>query len=159
MLMLSTPDLCDKHPERVQIMTPILTSYGGRDRFCGEIVTVKCFEDNSKVKQLAAESGAGKVLVIDGGGSLRRALLGDMIAANAVENGWQGMVINGCVRDVEVLAELDLGVMALAAIPMKTEKMNIGDINVTVNFGGLEFQPGHYIYADRNGVLVSPSAL
>ena len=99
------------------------------------------------------------MLVVDGGGSLRRALLGDMIAENAVRNGWEGLIIYGCVRDVDALAELDLGVQALAAIPLKTDKRGIGDLNVPVTFGGITFRPGEYVYADNNGVIVSPSPL
>ena len=99
------------------------------------------------------------MLVVDGGGSLRRALLGDMIAEKAAKNGWEGMVIYGCVRDVDVLAQTDLGVQALASHPMKTDKRNIGDLNVAVTFGGVTFQPGHYVYADNNGIIVSPEPL
>ena len=154
-----TPDLCDAYPELVQVVEPMFANYGGRDSFGGEIVTVKCHEDNSLVKSQADQPGHGKVLVVDGGGSLRRALLGDMIAEKAAKNGWEGMVIYGCVRDVDVLAQTDLGVQALASHPMKTEKRNIGDLNVTVTFGGVSFIPGHYIYADNNGVIVSPEPL
>ncbi|WP_036860341.1 ribonuclease E activity regulator RraA [Porticoccus hydrocarbonoclasticus] len=159
MMFFATPDLCDDYPELVQVMEPMMTNYGGRDTFGGEIVTVKCHEDNSLVKESAGKPGHGKVLVVDGGGSLRRALLGDMIAENAVRNGWEGLIIYGCVRDVDALAELDLGVQALASIPLKTDKRGIGDLNVPVTFGGITFHPGGYVYADNNGVIVSPSPL
>jgi regulator of ribonuclease activity A len=154
-----TPDLCDAHPELVQVVEPMFSNFGGRDSFGGEIVTVKCFEDNSVVKSQADQPGKGKVLVVDGGGSLRRALLGDMIAEKAAINGWEGMVIYGCVRDVDVLAQTNLGVQALASHPMKTDKRGIGDLNVVVTFAGVTFRPGEFIYADNNGVIVSPSAL
>jgi regulator of ribonuclease activity A len=154
-----TPDLCDAHPELVQVVEPMFSNFGGRDSFGGEIVTVKCFEDNSVVKSQADQPGKGKVLVVDGGGSLRRALLGDMIAEKAAKNGWEGMVIYGCVRDVDVLAQTNLGVQALASHPMKTDKRGIGDLNVVVTFAGVTFRPGEFIYADNNGVIVSPSAL
>lgn len=154
----STPDLCDAHPE-VRVLAPMLRNFGSSSAFGGEIVTVKCFEDNSLVKEQAARPGAGKVLVVDGGGSLRKALLGDLIAASAVQNGWEGLVIYGCVRDVDALAALPLGVQALGAIPLKTEKRGIGDLNVPVTFGGITFHPGEFVYADNNGVIVSAVAL
>ena len=155
----STPDLCDDHPDVVSVLEPILVNFGGRDSFGGEIVTVKCHEDNSLVKENAGKPGHGKVMVVDGGGSLRRALLGDMIAENAVKNGWEGLIIYGCVRDVDALAELDLGVQAMGSIPIKTDKRGIGDFNVVVTFGGVTFNPGEYVYADNNGVIVSTCAL
>ncbi|WP_373388287.1 ribonuclease E activity regulator RraA [Pseudomonas alcaligenes] len=154
-----TPDLCDAYPELVQVVEPMFANFGGRDSFGGEIVTVKCHEDNSLVKSQADQPGKGKVLVVDGGGSLRRALLGDMIAEKAAKNGWEGMVIYGCVRDVDVLAQTDLGVQALGSHPMKTDKRNIGDLNIPVTFGGVTFKPGHYVYADNNGIIVAPEPL
>lgn len=154
-----TPDLCDAYPELVQVVEPMFSNFGGRDSFGGEIVTLKCFEDNSLVREQAEQDGHGKVLVVDGGGSLRCALLGDMIAEKAVKNGWEGMVIFGCVRDVDVLAQTDLGVQALASHPLKTEKRGLGDLNKAVTFGGVTFKPGEFIYADNNGIIVSPSAL
>lgn len=153
-----TPDLCDRNAD-VQVLEPMLSGYGGRPAFGGEIVTVKCFEDNSVVKDQLGKPGRGKVLVVDGGGSLRRALLGDQIAAGAVKNGWEGVILYGCVRDVCRLAELDLGVQALAAIPLKSERKGIGELNVPVTFGGVTFRPGEYVYADDNGVVVAPRAL
>lgn len=154
-----TPDLCDEFPDLVTVLEPMMNSYGGRDSFGGEIVTVKCFEDNSIVKEQVAQRGDGKVMVVDGGGSLRRALLGDMLAAKAAENNWQGLIIYGCIRDVDVIYQTDLGVMALATHPMKTDKRGIGDLNVPVTFGGVTFIPGQYVYADNNGVVVSPELL
>ncbi|SDG99942.1 regulator of ribonuclease activity A [Pseudomonas flavescens] len=154
-----TPDLCDANPELVSVLEPMFSNFGGRDSFAGQIVTVKCFEDNSLVKAQAEEPGEGKVLVVDGGGSLRCALLGDMIAAKAASNGWEGMVIYGCVRDVDVLAQTHLGVQALASHPLKTEKRGLGDLNVVVTFAGVCFRPGEYVYADNNGIIVSPRAL
>lgn len=155
----STPDLCDENPDLVQVLEPILANFGGRESFGGEIVTIKCHEDNSLVKEQAGKPGHGKVMVVDGGGSLRRALLGDMIAENAVNNGWEGLIIYGCVRDVDALIELDLGVQAMASIPLKTEKRGIGERNIAVTFGGITFKPGDYVYADNNGVIVSSEAL
>ncbi|TQV73527.1 putative 4-hydroxy-4-methyl-2-oxoglutarate aldolase [Exilibacterium tricleocarpae] len=155
----STPDLCDAHPELVRVMEPMLSNFGGRFAFGGEIVTVKCHEDNSLVKEQAAQPGRGKVMVVDGGGSLRRALLGDMIAESAVDNGWEGIIIYGCIRDVDAIGALDLGVQALDTVPLKTQKRGIGDLNVTVTFGGVSFVPGEYVYADNNGVIVAAEPL
>lgn len=155
-----TPDLCDEYPDLVRVVTPTLTkNYGGRDSFGGEIVTIKCHEDNSLVKEQAGCDGRGKVMVVDGGGSLRKALLGDMIAEKAVANGWEGIIIYGCIRDAAAIAELNLGVQALATIPLKTQKRGIGDLNIPVVFGGVEFKPGEYVYADCNGVIVSAQRL
>lgn len=154
-----TPDLCDAYPELVQVVEPMFNNYGGIESFGGEIVTVKCYEDNSKVKELVEQDGKGKVMVIDGGASMRKALMGDMIAEKAAKNGWEGAIIYGCIRDVDAIMQTDLGVQALATVPLKTDKRGLGDINVNVKFGGVEFIPGHYVYADNNGVIVSPEAL
>lgn len=154
-----TPDLCDEYPEQIQVVEPMFSNFGGRESFGGQIVTVKCFEDNSQVKALVDTDGRGKVMVVDGGGSLRHALLGDMLAEKAANNGWEGIIINGCIRDVDVIMQTDLGVQALATNPLKTEKRGLGDVDVPVKFGGVVFHPGHYVYADNNGVIVSASAL
>ena len=153
-----TPDLCDAYPD-VAVVEPMFTNFGGHDSFGGEIVTVKCFEDNSLVKDLVAQDGTGKVMIVDGGGSLRRAMLGDMLAEQAAQNSWQGIIIYGCVRDVDVLIQTALGIQALGSHPMKTEKRGVGEHNVPVTFGGVTFRPGEYVYADNNGIIVSPVAL
>lgn len=153
------PDLCDQFPDLVQVVEPMFGNFGGREVFFGEIVTLKAFEDNSLVREQVALPGKGKVLVIDGGGSMRRAMLGDMLAEQAAKNGWEGMLINGCIRDVNAIGETDLGVAALGTHPMKTDKRGLGDLNVAVTFGGVTFRPGHYLYADNNGVLISPQPL
>ena len=158
-MQIITPDLCDKYPELVQVVEPMFNNYGGRESFGGEIVTVKCFEDNSVVKEQVGNSGHGKVMVVDGGASMRAALLGDMLAEKAAENGWEGIIVYGCIRDVDVIMETDLGVQALSTHPMKTDKRGLGDLNVPVTFGGVTFKPGQYIYADNNGVIVSPEKL
>ncbi|MFL0806889.1 MAG: ribonuclease E activity regulator RraA [Oceanobacter sp.] len=154
-----TPDLCDEYPELIQVVEPMFTNYGGREAFGGEIVTLKAFEDNSKVRELVATDGTGKVMVVDGGGSLRRAMLGDMLAEKAAQNGWEGIIIYGCIRDVDVIMETELGVQALATNPLKTDKKGLGELNVEVKFGGVVFVPGQYVYADNNGVIVSPEPL
>lgn len=150
----TTPDLCDIHAE-VAVAEPLFRDYGGKAAFCGRVVTLNCYEDNSRVRDLVATDGRGKVLVVQGGGSLRRSLLGDMLAERAVANGWNGFLINGCVRDVEALAKLPLGVKALAACPLKTEKLGKGEVEVEVRFAGIVFRPGQWLYADGNGVIVA----
>ena len=157
--MRSTPDLCDDHETIVQVADPIFSNYGGRERFGGQIVTVKCFEDNSKVKELVGVPGNGKVLVVDAGGSMRRACLGDMLAEQASKNGWAGIVMYGCIRDVDEIMVTDIGVQALGVHPMKTEKRGLGEINVPVTFAGITFKPGDYLYADNNGIIVAPQPL
>lgn len=154
-----TPDLCDAYPELVQAVEPMFSNFGGRDSFGGQIVTIKCHEDNSRVKEQVALEGQGKVLVVDGGGSLRCALLGDQLAEQAAKNGWEGLLLYGCIRDVDVIAQIDLGVQALASHPKKTEKRGIGDLDVPVTFAGVTFRPGDWLYADNNGVIISPSPL
>lgn len=157
--MKPTPDLCDQYPDLVRVLEPMLRSYGGRKQFSGAIVTVKCFEDNSCVKQLVGTPGEDRVLVVDGGGSMRRACLGDMLAEKASSNGWSGIIIYGCIRDVDEIMATDIGVQALGVHPVKTEKKDIGEINIPVTFGGLTFVPGEYLYADNNGVVVSAESL
>ena len=159
MMTISTPDLCDQFSDLVQVVAPMFKNYGGIAAFGGEIVTVKCFEDNSLVKEQLALPGAGKVLVVDGGGSLRKALLGDVIAASAVKNNWSGVLVYGCIRDVDAIGAMPLGVQALNSIPLKTERRGIGELNVAVTFGGVTFKPGEFIYADNNGVISASNAL
>jgi len=153
-----TPDLCDEFPE-VKVVAPGFNNYGGIKAFGGEIVTVKCFEDNSVVKEQVGLPGKGRVMVVDGGGSMRHALLGDMLAEKAASNGWAGLIIYGCVRDVDEIGNTDLGVQALATYPRKSEKRGLGDLDVPVTFHGVTFQPGHYVYADNNGIVVSEKPL
>lgn len=155
---VSTPDLCDAHPDRARVLEPMMANFGGIDGFAGTAVTVKCFEDNSLVKQLAAETGEGRVIVVDGGGSMRRALLGDEVAARAAASGWAGLVIYGCVRDVDQLAVTDIGIQAIGAVPVKTDKRGLGDRDVPVSFGGVTIRPGDWIAADNNGVVVLDAA-
>mgnify|MGYP000689706325 FL=1 len=157
--MKSIPDLCDLYPDLVHALEPMFSNYGGRERFGGEIVTVKCFEDNSLVKQLVETDGYGRVMVVDAGGSMRRACLGDMLAEKASANGWSGLVIYGCIRDVDEVMATDIGVQALGVHPIKTDKKGIGETQVNVTFAGVTFVPGDYLYADNNGIIVSAKAL
>lgn len=153
------PDLCDLYSEQLQIAEPIFTSYGKRTCFYGEVVTVSCFEDNSRVRELVAQNGKGKIMVIDGGGSKRRALLGDMLAEKAVNNGWEGFVINGAIRDIAAQSQLSIGIHALCAHPIPTEKRGLGDLGKTLRFAGITIAPGDYIYCDLNGIAVSKQPL
>ncbi|MDP2561691.1 putative 4-hydroxy-4-methyl-2-oxoglutarate aldolase [Psychrobium sp. 1_MG-2023] len=153
------PDLCDEFPEQVRVLHPVFTSYGAKSIFSGEVVTVKCFEDNSVVKSLVNQPGKGRVIVVDGGGSVRKALLGDMLAQAAADNGWAGLVINGAIRDAGTIATINIGVQALNTIPVKTEKLGAGNQDVDIEFAGQVIKPGSYIYADLNGVLVTDKPL
>ncbi len=153
------PELCDQFPELVRVVEPMFANFGGRENFGGEIVTIKAFEDNSLVREQVAQPGEGKVLVVDGGGSMRRAMLGDMLAEKAASNGWEGIIIYGCIRDVNAIGETDIGVQALGTIPLKTDKKGVGELNIPVTFGGVTFTPGEFVYADNNGVLVSAEKL
>jgi regulator of ribonuclease activity A len=154
-MSLSVPDLCDDFYEDIRVLEPLFHDYGARRKFSGAVVTVKCFEDNSLVRDLVRTEGRGRVIVVDGGGSTRRALLGDQLAAAAAENGWSGLLIYGCVRDVEILRTIDLGIKALNSIPVKTDKRGEGQVDVPVRFAGAQVLPGQYLYADANGVIVA----
>jgi len=158
MAEISTPDLTDAAAAARAIELQF-NNYGAIRQFAGPAVTIKCHEDNSLVKACVSEPGKGRVIVVDGGGSLRRALLGDMLAEKAAENGWSGLVINGAIRDVDEIGQIRLGVQALGTTPLKTEKLGVGQRDVTIAFGGVTIEPGEYIYADNNGVIVSTQAL
>ncbi len=158
-MAFSTPDICDDFLADLQVLEPLFSEYGDSEQFSGEVVTIKCFEDNTLLKQTLGTDGSGKVMVVDGGGSLRRALLGDILAAMAADNGWQGVVINGCVRDVEILKTIRLGVRALNCHPVRSDKRNEGQLNVPLAFAGANIKPGQYLYADENGILVANSKL
>ncbi|HEX5379447.1 MAG TPA: ribonuclease E activity regulator RraA [Phenylobacterium sp.] len=153
----SVADLCDEHEDEIEVCVAPFRDFGGRIAFSGPIRTVRCFEDNSLVKATLAEPGEGSVLVVDGGGSLRRALVGDMLAADAVKNGWAGIVVNGAVRDTAVLASLEVGVKALGSIPMRSVKRGEGVVDTPVAFGGVVFVPGDILHADEDGVAVLPA--
>lgn len=159
MMLDLLPDLCDQHGDALQVADPLFHDFGGKPLFYGQAVTLSCYEDNSLVRELVNRPGQGRVMVIDGGGSLRRALLGDQLAIKAAEQGWEGIVIFGAVRDVGALATLALGVKALAACPVKTEKLGKGELDAVVSFAGVTIHPGDYVYADLNGVLVSATRL
>ncbi|WP_279151535.1 ribonuclease E activity regulator RraA [Photobacterium iliopiscarium] len=155
----NTSELCDIYLDQVDVVEPMFSSYGGRSSFGGQVTTIKCFEDNSVIHEVLSQQGIGRVLLIDGGGSLRRALIDLDLARLATENQWEGLIIYGSVRHVDELDQLDLGIQALAAIPVGADQQTIGEIDVAVNFGGVTFLPEDYIYADNTGVILSPEAL
>lgn len=150
----TTADLYDEHEEALQSLSLQLQNLGGRARFSGSIRTIRCAGDNGLVKQVLNSPGDGAVLVVDGGASLESALMGDMIAAAAVKNGWSGVVINGPIRDRVAIAGLPLGVKALGSNPRKSAKAGAGEVDVPVTFGGVTFTPGRVLYSDEDGILV-----
>ncbi|MDO6677474.1 putative 4-hydroxy-4-methyl-2-oxoglutarate aldolase [Shewanella sp. 4_MG-2023] len=153
------PDLFDHYGSELTLIPANWQSYGAKRIFYGEVVTVKCFEDNSKVKSTLATAGKGKVLVVDGGGVCRRALLGDMIVESAANNEWEGIIIFGAVRDVGTLSTIGIGVQALSANPIKTEKKDVGLVNINIEIAGVSVKPAMMIYADENGIAVTEKPL
>jgi len=155
----STCDLCDAHKNdssgAFRVLPPVFHDYGARRRFAGPVSTVKCFEDNSLVKAALDEPGRQRVLVVDAGGSLRRALVGGNLAAAAARNGWAGVVVHGCVRDRAEMADCDVGIRALALMPLPTEKRNTGERDVPVQIAGVWVRPGDWLYADEDGIVVT----
>jgi len=150
----STADILDEHPADALVCELTFRQFGGVVSFAGPISTVRCHEDNVLLKQRLSEPGDGRVLVIDGGGSLRVALLGDMVAGLAAANGWVGLVVHGGVRDVAVLRHLPLGIKALGTNPRPSGKTGVGEIEVPVEFGGVTFRPGAMLYSDDDGIVV-----
>lgn len=153
--MISTCDLCDAHPDSVRVLDPLFQAYGARPAFSGRVRTVRCHEDNSRVRELVGTPGEGCVLVVDGGGSLRRSLVGGNLAAMAAQNGWAGIVVNGAVRDLDELNACAIGIRALALCPMATVKRGQGEVDVPVAVGGQSVTPGDHLYADADGMVVA----
>jgi len=157
-LKFATCDLCDAHKNdasgNFRLLPPVFNNFGGLIQFSGEVATIKCFEDNSLVKAAVDLPGGGRVLVVDGGASLRRALLGGNLGAAAAKNGWAGVVIDGCVRDVAELSQCSTGIRALAAMPLPTEKRGEGQRDVAVQIQGVWVRPGDWLYADEDGMVV-----
>lgn len=160
-MTFTTADLCDAHSaeEHFQIAEPLLKSYGGRSSFCGQISTVKVFEDNVLVRAVLEEKVDNRVLVVDGGGSHRCALLGADLARMAIDNGWQGIVIHGCIRDSAIIGQLPIGILALHTCPLKSHKKDHGDRDLLVTFAGVNFKQNHFLYADIDGMIVSETML
>ncbi|WP_115720108.1 ribonuclease E activity regulator RraA [Gallaecimonas mangrovi] len=155
----NTSALCDTYIDMVDVVEPVFVSYGGRSSFGGKVSTVKCFEDNRLVREVLEEPGEGRVLLVDGGGSMRRALIDAEVAELAMRNNWEGLVINGAVREVDNLEELELGIYALAAIPVGADDKGHGETEVPVNFAGVTFLPEDWLYADSTGIILSPEQL
>ncbi|PSW19258.1 ribonuclease E activity regulator RraA [Photobacterium sanctipauli] len=155
----NTSELCDIYLDKVDVVEPMFSSYGGRSSFGGQVTTIKCFEDSGVIRSVLEENGAGRVLLIDGGGSLRRALVDADLAQLAANNEWEGLIIYGCVRHVDDLDELEVGIHAMASIPVGADEQGIGEVDVAVNFGGVTFLPEDHIYADNTGVILSPEPL
>lgn len=158
-MSFATADLYDQHGDKLQVAQPLFNDFGGKMRFHGQIATVKVHEDNSLVRAALEEKGEGRVLVIDGGESLRCALVGDMLAQLGKDNGWSGIVVSGCIRDSAVIITIDIGVKALGTNPRKSVKKGAGDRDIPVTFAGVTFTPGHYLYADEDGILISAENL
>ncbi|WP_086981991.1 ribonuclease E activity regulator RraA [Vibrio aphrogenes] len=155
----NTSALCDIYQDQVDVVEPMFSNFGGLTSFSGQLTTVKCFEDNGIIRTILQEDGAGRVLLIDGGGSLRRALIDAEIAALAEENDWEGLVVYGCVREIDDLEEMEIGIQAIASIPVGATQNNIGEVDVPVNFGGVTFLPEDFLYADNTGVIISQEPL
>lgn len=155
----NTSELCDIYTNTVDVVEPLFIAYGGRSSFGGMVSTIKCFEDNKLISEVLAKEGSGKVLVIDGGGSTRRALLDNATVQLAVENDWEGIVCFGAVRDVDALEDAEIGIYALASIPVGSDDLGHGEAEVPVNFGGVTFLPEDHIYADSTGIILSPEPL
>lgn len=156
----NTSELCDIYADTVDVVDPMFASFGGKSSFGGAIVTIKCFESNGLINQTIQENGEGKVLLIDGGGSMRKALVDEAIASTALDNNWEGIVVYGCIRDVDALEDLEIGIQAMGAIPVGADfEDENGEINIPVNFAGVTFLPEDHLYADTTGIILSPDPL
>ena len=157
--MFKTADLCDDHSDSLSIAQPLFQDYGKNISFSGEISTVKCFEDNSLVRKQLEQDGNGRVLVVDGGGSTRCAMVGDILAQMGADNGWNGIIVYGCIRDSGVIATIGLGVKAIGTLPLKSVKKGEGEIDIPVHFADVDFIPGQFAYADEDGIILSATKL
>lgn len=158
-MYIDTSELCDIYLDQVDVVEPIFSSFGGVSSFFGKVTTVKCFENNGLIAEILEENGEGRVLLIDGGGAVRRALLDASLTQLAVDNGWEGIIVNGAVRQIQQLENLDIGIQALAPIPVRADDTNQGEVDVPVNFGGVTFFPEDYVYADLTGIILSQEPL
>ncbi|MCG3722605.1 ribonuclease E activity regulator RraA [Vibrio cincinnatiensis] len=155
----NTSALCDIYLDQVDVVEPMFSNFGGCASFAGQVTTIKCFEDNGLIREVLEQDGVGRILLIDGGGSLRRALIDAELAAIAEENEWEGIVVYGSVREVDELEEMSIGIQALASIPVGAISLGIGEVDVAVNFAGVTFLPEDYLYADNTGIILSPEPL
>ena len=155
----NTSALCDIYLDQVDVVEPIFSNFGGRASFCGQVTTIKCFEDNALIREILEQNGLGRILLIDGGGSLRKALMDAEIASLAEDNEWEGVIVYGCVREVDELEDMNLGIQALASIPIGATSQGVGELDIPVNFGGVSFLPEDYLYADNTGIILSSEPL
>ncbi|MBU2880359.1 ribonuclease E activity regulator RraA [Psychrosphaera sp. B3R10] len=158
-MQYNTSELCDMYTEQVDVVDPIFEQYGGLTSFGGQVRTIKCFEDNALILNVVSTDGTGKVLVIDGGGSTRRALIDAEIAELAAENNWEGIICNGSIREVDALEDINIGVVALNSIPVGADDQGIGEDDIAINFAGVTFLPDDHLYADSTGIILSPEPL
>ncbi len=155
----ATADICDAYADRVQVCEPLFETYGGITAMHGAVSTVRCFEDNSRVKDAVESPGQGRILIVDGGGSRRHALFGGNLGKAAVRNGWAGVIIYGCIRDSAELGGMKLALRALGTMPLRSEKRGEGERDMPVRFAGVTFRPGDYVYADEDGIVVAREQL
>ena len=158
-MQYNTSELCDFYADLIDVIDPIFCNYGGKTSFAGKVTTVKCFESLGLINEVLKTNGEGKILLIHGGGSTRRALIDASIAQSAADNGWEGIICYGSIRDVDALEDIDIGIQALVAIPVGANDETVGDTDIAVNFAGVTILPDDYIYADNTGIILSPEAL
>jgi regulator of ribonuclease activity A len=163
-MTFATTDLCDDHPQlledgRMAVLPPVFRHFGQRPKFCGRVTTLKVFEDNALVRATLEAPGNGNVLMIDGGASMRRALVGGQLALLAQDNGWAGIVVDGCVRDSDEINGCDIGVRALGTHPQKSAKKGVGERNIRIEIGGVAVNPGDWVYADADGIVIAQQKL
>lgn len=158
-MFIDTSELCELYADQVDVVEPIFSSFGGVNTFYGKVTTIKCFENNGLIAEVLEENGKGRVLVVDGGGAVRRGLIDAELAQLAADNGWEGIIVYGAVRQIQQLENINLGIHALAPIPVSADENNIGESDIPVNFGGVTFFPEDYIYADLTGIILSQEPL
>ena len=158
-MFIDTSELCELYADQVDVVEPIFSSFGGVSAFYGKVTTIKCFENNGLIAEVLEENGKGRVLVVDGGGAVRRGLIDAELAQLAADNGWEGIIVYGAVRQIQQLENINLGIHALAPIPVSADESNIGESDIPVNFGGVTFFPEDYIYADLTGIILSQEPL
>ena len=158
-MYIDTSELCDIYLDQIDVVEPVFSSFGGKSAFFGKITTIKCFENNGLISETLEENGEGRVLLIDGGGAVRRALIDADLAQLAADNGWEGIIVYGAVRQLQQLENIDIGIQALAPIPVGADEQTIGETDVPVNFGGVTFFPEDYVYADLTGIILSQEPL
>ncbi|UXN37058.1 ribonuclease E activity regulator RraA [Avibacterium paragallinarum] len=158
-MCIDTSTLCDIYLDQVDVVEPIFSNFGGLTSFHGKVTTVKCFENNGLIAEILEENGEGHVLLVDGGGAVRQALLDAELAQLAADNGWEGIIVYGAVRQIQQLENIDIGIQALAPIPVGANSDTQGEVDIPVNFGGVTFFPEDYVYADLTGIILSQEPL